>query len=133
MNLKKAWSALTHLLDEEDPATELIYDPVDVGAVIVGTLAGVGILYWLLWSLLVCEGGLFGKVIPFLQVVFTGKTLQDFGYEGYPYELGLFEGWVVNVVALVAAAALLYGVWWVLYAPKHRPDASRKNGDRSHG
>jgi hypothetical protein len=53
-----------------------------------------------LWSLLVCEGGLFIKVVPFLEVVFTSKTLKDFGYLGYPYELGLFEGWVVNVVAL---------------------------------
>ncbi|MBL0349164.1 MAG: hypothetical protein IPP68_02160 [Elusimicrobia bacterium] len=133
MTLKKVWTALTHLLDEEDPAKELIYDPVDVGAVIVGTLAGVGILYWLLWSLLVCEGGLFGKVVPFLQVVFTGKTLQDFGYEGYPFELGLFEGWVVNSVAFVLAVALLYGVWWVLYAPKNRPGASRKSRERPHG
>ena len=76
-----------------------------------------GLVFWLLWALLVCEGGIFIKVVPFLQAVFTSKTLHDFGYVGYPYELGIFEGWIVNLFALVLSIALLVGVWWV-FQPK---------------
>ncbi len=90
---------------------EGLYGPAQVAAVVVGCFSTVGILYWMLWSLLVCEGGLFSKVIPFLQVVFTTKTLADFGYQGYPYQLGIFEGWIVNVSALFITLATIIGLW----------------------
>ncbi len=115
--LKRVWDALVDLVEGEDDPDEVVYDPVHIGAVIVGSLCAMGVLFWLLWSLLVCEGGLFTKVVPFFEVLFTSKTLKDFGYEGYPYQLGVFEGWIVNVVALLLSLALLYGLWWV-FRPK---------------
>lgn len=117
MGLKKIWDAVVRLVDDDDPPGTVVYDPVDVGAVIVGSLAALGALYWLLWSLLVCEGGLFVKAVPFLKVVFTDAALADFGYEGHPYQLGIFEGWIVNLVAAVLTVSLVAGIWWVLYAP----------------
>jgi hypothetical protein len=116
--LKQAWDGLTELIEGEDGPDEIVYDPVHVGGVIVGSLCAMGVLFWLLWSLLVCEGGLFTKVGPFFQVLLTSKTLKDFGYEGYPYQLGVFEGWIVNVTALVLCGALLAGVWWVFQPRK---------------
>lgn len=125
MDLKKIGRAIYHLLDDDPPGTPM-YDPVHVGAVIVGTVLGFGVLYWLLWALLVCEGGLFMKVGPFLEVVFTSKTLKDFGYLGYPYELGLFEGWIVNLSALVLSGALVVALWWVAEGPHRAPKISKK-------
>lgn len=95
--------------DEEDP-NEPVYDPVHVGGVIVVTLAAMGCLYWLLWTLLVYEGGIFLKLYALGQILFTPKALRDLGYEGYPYALGAFEGTIGNLGALllcvVVAAAL---------------------------
>lgn len=101
------------IFSDEDAPDEVIYDPVHLAGLLAICLTAAGALFWMLWALLVCEGGLFSKVGPFLQVVFTGKTLADFGYEGHPYKLGIFEGWVVNVTALGFAAATLAGLWWI--------------------
>jgi hypothetical protein len=78
-------------------------------------------LFWLLWALLVCEGGLFGKVAPFFTVVFTSKTLADVGCMGHPYALGVFEGWIVNLTAFILTLALIIGVWWVFQPKKGKP------------
>jgi hypothetical protein len=43
-------------LDEEDAPSEPRYDPVHLGAVLVVTMTVIGMLYWLLWTLLVYEG-----------------------------------------------------------------------------
>ena len=115
----KTWAWFVDLVEGEDGPDEVVYDPVHIGGVIVGSLCAMGVLFWLLWSLLVCEGGVFTKVGPFLRVLFTSKTLGDFGYEGYPYALGIFEGWIVNAMALVLSIALLYGIWWALQ-PKEK-------------
>jgi hypothetical protein len=111
--LKKLWDGFVDLVEGEDRPDEVIYDPVHIGGVIVGSLCAMGVLFWLLWSLLVCEGGIFVKIVPLFQVLFTSKTLKDFGYEGYPFQLGIFEGWIVNVWALVLSIALIAGIWWV--------------------
>jgi hypothetical protein len=105
----KSKSALSRLLDlfEEDAPDEPFYDPVHVGGVLIGTMAAIGALYWLLWTLLVFEGGIFQKIHAGAAVLFTSKTLKDFGYEGSPYAMGAFEGWVGNVVALALTAALI--------------------------
>ena len=96
--------------DDAIKPDEPAYDPVHVAAMIVLVLVGMAVLFWLLWALMVCEGGVFIKIIPFIQVVFTKKTLQDFGYEGYPYELGIFEGWIVNLSALIILIGLIIGI-----------------------
>jgi len=98
--------------DKEDP-NEPKYDPVHVGAMIVLVLFANTVLFWLLWALLVFGGGLQAKVVPALAVLFTKKTAADFGYMGYPYEMGVFEGWITNVVAFLLLIATLIAGWKV--------------------
>jgi len=102
------------LFGEDVSPDDVVYDPVHVAIVLVVVPAVSGILYWLLWSLLVCEGGIFVKIVPLFQVLLTSKTWSDFGYEGYPYKLGIFEGWVVNVTAL-ALLMLALAVLWKIF------------------
>ncbi len=100
-------------LFSDEPDEGPLYDPAHVGAAIVATLTAFGALYWLLWTLLVYEGGLLGKITPALAVLSGTKTLAQVGYEG-PWNRGPFEGWLGNLGALaltlglVAALARLY-------------------------
>ena len=114
MNIKKLFKNFIDFFDDThaDP-DEPAYDPVHVASMIVLVILGIAVLFWLLWALLVCEGGIIVKIIPFLSVVFTRKTLQDYGYEGYPYELGVFEGWIVNCAALVVMIAAGTGIYLI--------------------
>jgi len=101
------WDKLTWLFSDEEDPDEVLYDPVHVGGAVVISLVGIGALYWLLWTLLVYEGGLFKKAGAAAQVLFTSKTLADFGYEGSPYAMGVFEGWFGNLAALLLFAGLV--------------------------
>jgi hypothetical protein len=96
--------------DKENPE-EPCYDPVHVAGMIVVVLFAITILFWLLWSLLVFGGGIQEKVVPFILVLVTAKTARDFGYQGYPYEMGVFDGWVTNLTALVIAVVLVIALW----------------------
>lgn len=108
---KALWDRLVWLFSEDDDPEEPVYDPVHAGAAVVISLVAVGALYWLLWTLLVFEGGLFKKLSAAAQILFTSKTLKDFGYEGSPYAMGVFEGWFGNLAAL----ALLIGALAALH------------------
>jgi hypothetical protein len=57
----KLWEGALDLFSDEDGAPEPGFDPVHLGAVCIACLTVIGLLYWLLWSLLVYEGGLFAK------------------------------------------------------------------------
>jgi hypothetical protein len=105
------WDAfLGFFSDEEDP-DEPFYDPVHLGAVCIVCLVVIGALYWLLWTLLAYEGGLFPKVHATLAVLFTSRTLKDFGYEqAPPYAMGALEGWVGNVTALGLCVLVLWAL-----------------------
>lgn len=97
-------------LDAEDDPGEPFYDPVHLGGVLVVTMVAAGALYWLLWTLLVYEGGLFLKVHAALDVLLTSRTLADYGCRAGPGGLGVFEGWVGNAAALALAALALAGL-----------------------
>lgn len=112
--IKKYWAKLLSLFDDERDSQEPFYDPVHLGAMIVLVIFSMGALFWLLWTLLVYGGGLFRKIVPAFQVLFTEKKLSDFGWVGYPFELGVFEGFIANCVALVFLTALIIGIWWML-------------------
>ena len=112
--IRRAWKSVTDLWEDDDSADRILYDPVHVAAAGVGCLFAAGVLFWDLWALMVYEGGIFTKIGPFLQVLFTSKKLQDFGYEGSPYALGIFEGWTVNLAALLIGAAGAAAVGWIL-------------------
>ena len=108
--MKKVLSVLkkgVDLFDVADDPQEPAYDPVHLGAVLVINLVVIGALYWLLWTLFVYEGGLFIKIGAILQVLFTSKTLKDFGYEDSRYQMGVFEGWLGNLLALVLTILII--------------------------
>ncbi len=111
--IQKIKEVFLKFFNDEENLDEPIYDPMHIGALIVISLSAMGALFWLLWTLLVFEGGIFVKIIPTFQVLFTEKKLQDFGWVGYPFELGIFEGGIANSVALLITIALLIGLWWV--------------------
>lgn len=114
MMIKKIWLWIQDIFSDEEDPNEPIYDPVHIASMLVLTLFGISILFWLFWSLLVYKGGLVSKIIPFSSVIFTSKTLADFGYEGYPYEMGIFDGWLTNVAALLFLCFLVWRVVKVL-------------------
>ena len=103
--------------DVEDP-NEPKYDPVHVGAMIVIVLFANTLLFWLLWALLVFGGGLQAKIVPAISIIFTKKTALDFGYVGYPYEMGVFEGWITNVVAFILLITAIVAGWAVFNSNK---------------
>jgi uncharacterized membrane protein len=114
----RLWKSVLDLWEDDDASERIVYDPVHVAAVVVGCFFAMGIVFWDLWALLVFEGGLFTKMGPFLQVLFTSKTLGDFGYEGAPYALGIFEGWMVNLAAFFIALGLVAGLGWIFRQPR---------------
>ncbi|MBI5631090.1 MAG: hypothetical protein HY921_09415 [Elusimicrobia bacterium] len=97
---------LSWILREDDPE-DPYYDPIHLGAMLVVCLTAAGALFWLLWTLLVFEGGIFSKLKALFFVLFTSKTLQDYGYRGAPYAMGAFEGWLGNLMALILTILLL--------------------------
>lgn len=103
-----------------DDPDEPRFDPVHLGTVLIVTMVAVGVLYWLLWTLLVFEGGIFQKVSAVLQLLFTPKTLKDLGYEASPYAMGVFEGWFGNVCALVLSALLTAALYRTYHDAKKR-------------
>jgi hypothetical protein len=102
-----AWpERFLELFSAQDDPEEPACDPVHLGAAVMITLVSIGALFWLLWTLLVYEGGLFSKILPALEMLFTSKTAADFGYRG-EFDRGVFEGWAGNLGALALCAALL--------------------------
>ena len=91
-------------LDDEPPAGTPLYDPVHVGGVLVSVMAAWGALYWLLWTLLVYEGGVFVKLGALARLA-GGSSLAELGYEG-PWNRGPFEGWLGTLGAAVLAAVV---------------------------
>lgn len=90
-------------LDADDDPREPLYDTVQLGLTLILVLVAIGALYWMLWTVLVYEGGLLAKIGPALQVLLRRKTLADYGWRG-PWDRGVFEGWLGNVVALACCS-----------------------------
>lgn len=97
--LWRRWVALF----EDDGADEPRYEPVHLAAVVIGCQVAAGALFWLLWTLFVYEGGLPGKIAPFLSVALGRRPASDFGWFGAPDRQGAFEGWLANIAALAIA------------------------------
>src|SRR3989339_496723 len=93
---RRVWDLFLGIFSEEG---EDDYDPVHIGGMILFVIFFTALFYWDLWALLVYQGGLFSKVFPFLEVLLTGRTLQDFGYEFF-WDAGIFSGWLTNLIAL---------------------------------
>lgn len=113
----KASRSLEWLFSEDEDDSSPGYDPVHLGAAVLITITAIGALYWLLWTLLVYEGGLFMKLWAASIVLFTSKTLADVGFAGWPYELGAFEGWFGNLAALAIAVAVARAIAGIYRKP----------------
>lgn len=93
--MKALRSVLALFDDTEDPA-EPRYDPTHLATVLVSCMVVAGVLFWLLWTLLVYEGGLPSK----LSALASGANRPD-----------ALEGLGANLVALALTSlvvALLY-------------------------
>ena len=112
--------AAVESLDDEPPAGTPLYDPVHVGGVVVSVLAALGALYWLFWTALVYEGGVFLKCAALLRLA-GGATAAQLGYEG-PWNRGPFEGLLGNV----AATLLLGVVAWTLRSEWRRASRPKR-------
>lgn len=77
MNPLKLWKSWLELFEEEGPEVPR-YDPIHLAVVLVACQAVVGILFWLLWTAMVYEGG-----------------------------FGAGEGWRGNLLALIIIAAIV--------------------------
>lgn len=98
-----AW--LYDILSDEDDPNEPHFDPVHLGGAVIITLTAIGCVYWLLWTLLVYEGGIFLKIYALGRLA-SGTALKDIGYEGYPYAMGDLEGIIGNFGALIISIAV---------------------------
>ncbi len=90
--MKRAWKGFTGLFEDDDPA-EPRYDPVHLAGVLIATQVAVGALFWLLWTLLVFEGGLAST----LGALFSGRRGGDAlrGLWGHLAALAICAGLVV--------------------------------------
>ena len=109
--MKKIIGQIFNFFDDKVEPGVPQYDPVHFGGMIVLTIFGISLTFWLLWALLVFGGGLQAKIAPVLSIVFAKKTAADFGYIGYPYARGVFEGWVTNFSALIIFILAVFGIW----------------------
>lgn len=107
MTFKNLWRSWLDLFEKDDRPDEPRFDPVHLAAVLVTTQVVVGALFWLLWTLFVYEGGLPAKIGPALAVAAGGRTLAEFGWYGTLDHQGIFEGWLANIVAFLAAMSLI--------------------------
>lgn len=62
--MKRAWKGFTELFEDDRP-DEPHYDPVHLAGVLIAVQVVAGALFWLLWTLLVYEGGI-GASVPAL-------------------------------------------------------------------
>ena len=124
--MKKIIDKVLNFFDDKEQPGILQYDPVHFGGMIILTILGISLTFWLLWALLVFGGGLQAKVFPLLAILFTSKTAGDFGYIGYPYEMGVFEGWVTNLIALAFLVLVILGIWQIF----EKARAGEKNEDQ---
>lgn len=75
MNLWRSW---VELFEEESPETPR-FDPVHLAAVLVACQAAVGIVFWLLWTAMVYEGGFGageGKLGNFLALALIAVVVE---------------------------------------------------------
>lgn len=77
MNPRGLWRSWVELFEEEGPEVPR-FDPIHLAVVLVACQAAVGVLFWLLWTAMVYEGG-----------------------------FGAGEGWRGNVLASIILAAIV--------------------------
>ncbi len=111
MTAASLWRRWNALFDEKEDDAEPRYDPVHLATVLIACQVVVGALFWLLWTLLVYEGGLPRKIGALLtrwhDPAARTYMLCDAGAFGGPGHDTVFEGWAANVAALALCAAVV--------------------------
>jgi hypothetical protein len=90
-------------MEENKTTDDSGYDPAHIGAMIVLVFFALTVLFWLLWTLLVFKGGILTKCWGLLQIV-SGRG---------PVEAELWDGWVINIAALMLSGSAIYGIKWI--------------------
>lgn len=93
-------------MEEHKNGEQVGYDPAQVGAMIVLVLFSLTILFWLLWSVLVFKGGLLTKLWVLIQIISGGKSSAAIEPEWW-------DGWVINVGALIFLGLGVAGIGWI--------------------
>lgn len=81
MNAPKLWRSWVELFEEESPDAPR-FDPVHLAVLFVAVQAVVGILFWLLWTAMVYEGGfgtgegLLGNIAALLTLAGAVEALR---------------------------------------------------------
>ncbi len=83
------------------------FNVINIVVLILSLLFFFTVFYWTLWAMLVYKKGLFTKLIYITQLLFTEKTLRDFGYLNWSVR-GEFSGLDVNVGAFLFLFFLFY-------------------------
>lgn len=126
--MNKILARISEAFSDDERPDEPAYDPVHIGMTVVFSLLALTALFWLLWALLVFGGGIQAKLVPMARVIFSGASPAEYGYAGYPYQMGVFEGLPTNLAALAIAAVAAAAVGFI-----YRRAASgfqRKEGKR---
>jgi heme/copper-type cytochrome/quinol oxidase subunit 2 len=92
MTLKKIWKRWQELFDERQDLEAPHFDPLHLAAVLIVTQVVIGLLFWLLWTLLVYEGGLPRQVAK----IMSGRTPG--------------EGWLAHSIALITVLLIIAGL-----------------------
>ena len=124
--MKKVFAWIAEFLSDDEDPKKPHYDPVHIGMTVVFTIFAIAVLFWLLWCLLVFGGGIQAKILPAFQLATHVRTAADLGYVGYPYDMGVFEGWPTNLVALLILFALISAVWVLFNEPARRKGKTRE-------
>jgi hypothetical protein len=78
VSLSKLWRSWTAFFEEEGEA-EPRFDPVHLAVVLVACQAAVGVLFWLLWTAMVYEGGFGageGKAGNFIALLLLAAVVE---------------------------------------------------------
>jgi len=120
--MKNLQEKLKNIFTEKEDEPQ--YDPQMFGAMVVGVIFTAGLLFWILWTALVYQGGIFGKISVLWLVLSGQKKWSELVPAGLPVSVSVFSGWLANLVATIVIFAI---VAFLYYFYQKRFSARDKN------
>ena len=110
--MRKILKLIEGLFNEEKSKDETapVIDEFYLAATIIVDIIALTVLFWLLWSILVYGGGIFPKIKALLEIIFCGKSFKDFGWNFYPYDIGVFTGFITNIIGIILLCFFIVSV-----------------------
>ena len=102
--MRKILKLLEDLFGEDENKkadSTAVIDEFYFAATVIIDIVILAVLFWLLWSILVYGGGIFPKIKALFEIIFYKKSFKDFGWNFYPYDIGVFTGFVTNIIGIV--------------------------------